>query len=75
MIWASSKSMHMLTTSQLQTYKIDCDKFKPTAASYKKKDVADFCEYLNDFVKPFEIKLKIRSIRIKFDVKMTLEER
>lgn len=68
MIWASSKFMHMLNTSQLQTYKIDCGKFKPTAASYKKKGVADFCEYLKEFVIPFEIKLKIRDIKILFNV-------
>ncbi len=52
----------MLTTSQLQNYKIDCDKFKAIAASYKSRGVKNFSEYITEFLKPFEIKLKFRRV-------------
>lgn len=69
MIWASSKGMHMLTASQLQNYKIDCDKYKAIAVSYKTKGVGDFQQYITEFMKPFQIKLKFRSIKIVLDIK------
>jgi hypothetical protein len=33
-VWAASQCMHMLTTSQLQNYQIDCDKLKPVATPF-----------------------------------------
>jgi signal transduction histidine kinase len=74
MIWASSKGMHMLTTSQLQNYKIDCDKFMPQATSYKRNGIKDFQQYITEMVKPFLIKLQLRGIKITFDLKLSSTE-
>lgn len=61
-IWASSKAMHLLTTSQLQNYQIDCDKLKPVAFNYKTLGFGNFNDYLQAYLKPFEIKLKTKRV-------------
>lgn len=63
-VWASSQGMHMLTTSQLETYKLECNKLQPIAFNCRFKGQSGFREYMNQLLTSFAIKLSSRRSKI-----------
>lgn len=53
-IWASSKAMMTLTSSQLQNYQIDCNRYQ---ANCGKVQFNSFRDYFMATMKPYKIKM------------------
>lgn len=75
MIWSSSKAMHQLTTSQLQNYQMECNRYKPLASAFCSEDqrINSLTAYLNEFLLMFMVKLQSRRLQLSVQVDFGIE--